>query len=268
MFQIIPAIDLIEGQCVRLTQGDYAQKKVYSSDPLEVAKAFEGAGIKRLHLVDLDGAKAKKIVNIHVLERIAQGTSLHIDFGGGVQSDEMIDLAFSAGAAQITAGSIAVKNPALVIGWFQKYGAGKIIVGADAHQEQIAVSGWQENSNISIFDFLSDYENAGARYIISTDVAKDGLLQGPSFELYKKIQEHQLITEFLYTVDPKKTTQQIIKQAGYGVRISYETDKIYLTFDTLKKEYLDKVNKVMDALGWYPSYIQNNNGCSSRVRYK
>ena len=121
MFQIIPAIDLIEGQCVRLTQGDYAQKKVYSSDPLEVAKAFEGAGIKRLHLVDLDGAKAKKIVNIHVLERIAQGTSLHIDFGGGVQSDEMIDLAFSAGASQITAGSIAVKNPALVIGWFQQY---------------------------------------------------------------------------------------------------------------------------------------------------
>ena len=184
MFQIIPAIDLIEGQCVRLTQGDYAQKKVYSSDPLEVAKAFEGAGIKRLHLVDLDGAKAKKIVNIHVLERIAQGTSLHIDFGGGVQSDEMIDLAFSAGASQITAGSIAVKNPALVTGWFQKYGADKIIVGADAHHEQIAVSGWQENSNISIFDFLADYEKAGARYII----AKDGLLQGPSFELYEKIQ--------------------------------------------------------------------------------
>ena len=181
MFQIIPAIDLIEGQCVRLTQGDYAQKKVYSSDPLEVAKAFEGAGIKRLHLVDLDGAKAKKRVNIHVLEKIAKGTSLHIDFGGGVQSDEMIDLAFSAGASQITAGSIAVKNPALVVGWFQKYGAEKIIVGADAHHEQIAVSGWQENSNISIFDFLTDYEKAG-------DVAKDGLLQGPSFDLYEKIQ--------------------------------------------------------------------------------
>jgi len=188
MFQIIPAIDLIEGQCVRLTQGDYAQKKVYSSDPLEVAKAFEGAGIKRLHLVDLDGAKAKKIVNLHVIEKIAKGTSLHIDFGGGVQSDEMIDLAFSAGAAQITAGSIAVRNRDMVIGWFQKYGADKIIVGADAHHEQIAVSGWQENSNISIFDFLTDYEKAGARYIISTDVAKDGLLQGPSFELYEKIQ--------------------------------------------------------------------------------
>lgn len=188
MFQIIPAIDLIEGQCVRLTQGDYAQKKVYSSDPLEVAKTFEGAGINRLHLVDLDGAKAKKIVNLHVLEKIAQGTSLHIDFGGGVQSDEMIDLAFSAGASQITAGSIAIRNKDMVIGWFQKYGPEKIIVGADAHHEQIAVSGWQENSNISIFDFLTDYENAGARFIISTDVAKDGLLQGPSFELYEKIQ--------------------------------------------------------------------------------
>jgi phosphoribosylformimino-5-aminoimidazole carboxamide ribotide isomerase len=187
-FEIIPAIDLIEGQCVRLTQGDYAQKKVYSSDPLEVAKAFEGAGIKRLHLVDLDGAKAKKIVNLHVLEKIARGTALHIDFGGGVQSDEMIDLAFSAGASQITAGSIAVKNRELVIRWFKKYGPDKIIIGADAQNEQIAVSGWQENSNISIFDFLTDYENAGARYIISTDVAKDGLLQGPSFHLYEKIQ--------------------------------------------------------------------------------
>ena len=204
MFQIIPAIDLIEGQCVRLTQGDYAQKKVYSSDPLEVAKAFEGAGIKRLHLVDLDGAKAKKIVNLHVLEKIAKGTSLHIDFGGGVQSDEMIDLAFSAGAAQITAGSIAVRNRDMVIGWFQKYGADKIIVGADAHHEQIAVSGWQENSNISIFDFLTDYEKAGARYIISTDVAKDGLLQGPSLELYEKL------------LSPKKDTAKNILEIGIG----------------------------------------------------
>ena len=154
MFQLIPAIDLINGQCVRLTQGDYGQKTVYSEDPLEIAKAFEGAGIQRLHLVDLDGAKAKKIVNAAVLERIASNTSLHIDFGGGVQSDEMIDTAFSAGAAQITAGSIAVRNPALVCEWLQKYGSEKIILGADAQNEMIAVSGWQENSNISIFDFL------------------------------------------------------------------------------------------------------------------
>jgi len=188
MFQLIPAIDIIGGQCVRLTQGDYQQKKVYSSDPLEIAKAFEGAGLERLHLVDLDGAKAKEIVNAAVLERIASNTSLHIDFGGGVQSDAMIDQAFSAGAAQITAGSIAVRNPELVHGWFKKYGTDKIILGADAHQEQIAVSGWQENSNISIFDFLTDYQAAGAKYVISTDVAKDGLLQGPSFDLYEKIQ--------------------------------------------------------------------------------
>ena len=187
MFQLIPAIDLINGQCVRLTQGDYGQKKVYSEDPLEIAKAFEGAGIQRLHLVDLDGAKAKKIVNAAVLERIASNTKLHIDFGGGVQSDEMIDTAFSAGASQITAGSIAVRNPELVCEWLQKYGSEKIILGADAQNEQIAVSGWQENSNISIFDFLQDYTLKGAKYVISTDVAKDGLLQGPSFDLYEKI---------------------------------------------------------------------------------
>jgi phosphoribosylformimino-5-aminoimidazole carboxamide ribotide isomerase len=136
----------------------------------------------------LDGAKAKKIVNLDVLERIASNTSLHIDFGGGVQSDEMIDTAFSAGAAQITAGSIAVRNPELVCEWLQKYGSEKIILGADAQNEMIAVSGWQENSNISIFDFLQDYTAKGAKYVISTDVAKDGLLQGPSFDLYEKIQ--------------------------------------------------------------------------------
>ncbi len=190
-FQIIPAIDIIGGQCVRLTQGDYGQKKVYNEDPLEVAKAFEGAGIKRLHLVDLDGAKEKRIVNQKVLEKIAKGTNLHIDFGGGVQSDEMIDIAFSSGAKQITAGSIAVKNPELVVSWFEKYGADKIILGADAKNEQIAVSGWQENSNLSIYDFLNDYVQKGAQYIISTDVAKDGLLQGPSFDLYANIQQQQ-----------------------------------------------------------------------------
>ncbi len=190
-FQIIPAIDIIGGQCVRLTQGDYGQKKVYNNDPLEVAKAFEGAGIQRLHLVDLDGAKEKKIVNQKVLERIANGTRLHIDFGGGVQSDEMIDIAFSSGAKQITAGSIAVKNPALVVSWFEKYGADKIILGADAKNEQIAVSGWQENSNLSIYEFLADFVNKGAKYIISTDVAKDGLLQGPSFDLYANIKSQQ-----------------------------------------------------------------------------
>lgn len=189
--QIIPAIDIIGGQCVRLTQGDYGQKKIYNNDPLEVAKAFEDAGIQRLHLVDLDGAKEKRIVNHKVLERIASGTHLHIDFGGGVQSDEMIDIAFSSGAKQITAGSIAVKNQDLVVSWLEKYGADRIILGADARNEQIAVSGWQENSNVSIYDFLEDYAQKGAKYIISTDVAKDGLLQGPSFELYENIQKRQ-----------------------------------------------------------------------------
>lgn len=231
MFQLIPAIDLIGGQCVRLTQGDYAQKKVYHADPLEIAKEFEGAGIQRLHLVDLDGAKAKKIVNAHVLERIAHGTNLHIDFGGGVQSDEMIDMAFSAGAKQITAGSIAVRQPELVRTWLKKYGADKIILGADAHHEQIAVSGWQENSNISIFDFLKDYCAAGVKYVISTDVAKDGLLQGPSFDLYEKIQaqepELQLIAsggvaclDDLYRLRDMNIFGVIVGKAFYEGRIS------------------------------------------------
>lgn len=233
MFQLIPAIDLIGGQCVRLTQGDYAQKKIYHSDPLEVAKAFEGAGIQRLHLVDLDGAKAKKIVNLPVLEKIAKHTNLHIDFGGGVQSDEMIDMAFSAGAKQITAGSIAVKNPALVQSWFLKYGADRIILGADAHHEQIAVAGWQENSHISIFDFLQDYQKVGAKYVISTDVAKDGLLQGPSFELYRKIQLQNPTLEIiasggvasledLYQLKEMKLFGVIVGKAFYEGRISLD----------------------------------------------
>ncbi|MDQ3534387.1 MAG: 1-(5-phosphoribosyl)-5-[(5-phosphoribosylamino)methylideneamino]imidazole-4-carboxamide isomerase [Bacteroidota bacterium] len=186
---IIPAIDIIDGKCVRLTQGDYSQKKIYNEDPLEVAKGFEAAGIKRLHLVDLDGAKKKKVVNIKVLESIAHGTSLHIDFGGGVQSDEDIQNVFDAGAQQITGGSIAVKNPELFISWVEKYGYEKIILGADVKNNRIAISGWEEEADKEVFEFLQVYLDRNIKYVICTDVSKDGLLQGPSFELYNQINE-------------------------------------------------------------------------------
>jgi phosphoribosylformimino-5-aminoimidazole carboxamide ribotide isomerase len=188
MIEIIPAIDIIDGKCVRLTQGDYNQKKIYNENPTEVAKSFENAGIKRLHLVDLDGAKAKKIINYKVLENISNQTNLLIDFGGGLQSDEDLKIAFESGANQITGGSIAVKNPEMFISWIESFGTEKIILGADAKDELVAVSGWQETTEMSIYDLLEKYVAHGIKYTISTDVAKDGLLQGPSIELYKKIQ--------------------------------------------------------------------------------
>jgi phosphoribosylformimino-5-aminoimidazole carboxamide ribotide isomerase len=188
MIQVIPAIDIIDGKCVRLTQGDYGQKKIYNEDPAEVAKEFEDAGIKRLHLVDLDGAKEKRIINHKVLEKIANSTELIIDFGGGIQSDVDIQKAFDFGAKMITGGSIAVKNQEMFLGWLERFGPEKIILGADAKDEKIAISGWQESTEVSVFDFIQEYLKKGIKYTISTDVAKDGLLQGPSFDLYEKMQ--------------------------------------------------------------------------------
>lgn len=187
MFYIIPAIDIIDGKCVRLTQGDYAQVTEYNANPLEVAKMFEDNGIKRLHLVDLDGAKKKQIVNHKVLENIATKTKLEIDFGGGLQSDNDLKIAFECGAKQITGGSIAVKNQDLFFEWLKKFGPEKIILGADAKDRKIAVSGWQESSGIDIFEFLEKYTQKGVKYCISTDVAKDGMMQGPSVDLYKEM---------------------------------------------------------------------------------
>jgi phosphoribosylformimino-5-aminoimidazole carboxamide ribotide isomerase len=189
MIQIIPAIDLIEGKCVRLTQGDYGKKTIYNENPLEVAMQFEDAGLKRLHLVDLDGAKAKKVVNCKVLEKIAAKTKLHIDFGGGVQSDDDLNVVFESGAKQVTGGSIAVKNPEMFQNWLSTYGGEKIILGADAKKEKVAVSGWEEGTQIWVYDFVEEYVEKGVKYTISTDVAKDGLLQGPSFDLYKNMQD-------------------------------------------------------------------------------
>lgn len=188
---IIPAIDLIDGKCVRLTQGDYGQKKEYNDNPLEVAKMFEGAGITRLHLVDLDGAKNKKITNKHVLETITSDTALKVDFGGGIQSNEDIQIAFDCGAEQVTGGSVAIRNPELFMSWVDKYGSEKIILGADAKDGNIAVSGWQEVTEVPIIKFIDEYFKKGLKHVISTDVAKDGLLQGPSMDLY-----HDLVLTF------------------------------------------------------------------------
>ena len=186
---IIPAIDIIDGKCVRLTQGDYDQKKIYNEDPLEVAKSYEGVGLTRLHLVDLDGAKAKTIVNYQVLEKIASQTSLHIDFGGGLKSDKDLYVAFESGARQVTGGTVAVKDPELFLKWLDKYGGECIILGADFKDGSIAVSGWQENSELELFDFLKDYVKKGVQYTISTDVSKDGLLQGSAVETYQRIRK-------------------------------------------------------------------------------
>ncbi|MGB3851070.1 MAG: 1-(5-phosphoribosyl)-5-[(5-phosphoribosylamino)methylideneamino]imidazole-4-carboxamide isomerase [Tunicatimonas sp.] len=185
--EIIPAIDLIDGKCVRLTQGDYAQKKEYSSNPLEVAQRFADHGIRRLHLVDLDGAKQRTVVNLRVLEQIATHTALAVDFGGGVQSDEDLQRVLEAGAQQVTGGSIAVRQPEVFLGWLNQYGADKIILGADARDRLVAISGWQEASTLNVVDFIRDYAQQGVRHVICTDVAKDGLLQGPSFALYDEI---------------------------------------------------------------------------------
>lgn len=187
MIEIIPAIDIIDGKCVRLSQGDYDAKKVYNEDPLEVAKMFQDAGIKRLHLVDLDGAKAKHIVNAAVLERIASNTTLIIDFGGGVQSDKDIEIAFSCGASMVTGGSIAVKNRELFVSWLDKYGTDKIILGADCKDHKIAVSGWEESTSVDILPFLGEYKSLGIKKVVCTDISKDGMLQGPSLGLYKEI---------------------------------------------------------------------------------
>jgi phosphoribosylformimino-5-aminoimidazole carboxamide ribotide isomerase len=185
--EIIPAIDIIDGKCVRLSQGDYSRKTIYNEDPLEVAKMFEAYGLQRLHLVDLDGAKAHHIVNHKVLENIALHTTLTIDFGGGLKSDRDLDIAFEAGADMITGGSVAVKTPAVMRKWIETYGSDRIILGADAADQKIAVSGWTEETGLDIFDFIRQWMAKGIDQVISTDISRDGMLTGPSLKLYQEI---------------------------------------------------------------------------------
>ncbi len=189
--RIIPAIDIIDGRCVRLTKGDYNTKKIYNESPLEVAKEFEAAGIEYLHVVDLDGAKASKIINHKVLEQIASKTNLKIDFGGGLKSNKDLEIAFNSGANQITGGSIAVKNSDIFERWIENYGSEKIILGADFYPDnaggKIATNGWQEESSLEVIPFIKEYQQKGIHYVICTDISKDGMLQGPSFKTYSKI---------------------------------------------------------------------------------
>jgi len=186
---IIPAIDIIQGKCVRLTKGDYAQKIVYNDNPVEVAKQFEGAGIKRLHIVDLDGAKAGSIVNLKVLENVAAATDLVIDFGGGVKTIQDVSNIFNAGAAMVTIGSLAVKQPALLEEWLMEFGTDQFLIGADVLDGKIKISGWLEDGGINIFDFIGKMLSLGVTNIFCTDIAKDGVMEGPSVDLYKNILE-------------------------------------------------------------------------------
>ncbi|MFT5165918.1 MAG: phosphoribosylformimino-5-aminoimidazole carboxamide ribotide isomerase [Saprospiraceae bacterium] len=185
--QIIPAIDLIDGKCVRLSQGDYNQKKIYNENPLEVAKSFEDHGFSKLHLVDLDGAKAKRVINFKTLEEISKNTTLEIEFGGGIKSDEDLRKVFDSGANQAIIGTVAVKSPDLFFKWLGNYGPDQIILGADVKNEMLAVNGWLETSTISIYDFLENHLSKGLKHVICTDISKDGMLQGTAIDLYKKL---------------------------------------------------------------------------------
>ena len=187
MIELIPAIDIIDGKCVRLSQGDYNTQKVYNESPLEVAKEFEANGIRRLHVVDLDGAKSSHIVNYKVLDQLAGHTSLTIDFGGGIKTEEDLTIAFEYGAQMVTLGSIAVKNPDLFKSWLHKFGAEKIILGADVKDNRISVNGWKEESQQELLPFLDGYTQEGIRKVLCTDISRDGMLQGPSIDLYKQI---------------------------------------------------------------------------------
>ena len=232
--EIIPAIDLIDGKCVRLSQGDYNQKTIYNENPLEVAKMFEAAGIRRLHLVDLDGAKAKHIVNHRTLEEIATNTKLIIDFGGGLKSDEDLEIAFNSGAAMVTGGSIAVKERETFLKWLEKYGSDKIILGADAKDGMIAVSGWQESTELPIVGFISGYFTAGIRKAISTDISRDGMLTGPAFELYSEIMKTLLEIEIIAS-GGIATMDDILKLNEMGVPGVIVGKAIYENRITLKE---------------------------------
>ncbi len=233
--RIIPAIDIIDGKCVRLSKGDYGTKKIYNENPLEVAKEFEAHGIEYLHLVDLDGAKSKHIVNHRVLEQIASKTTLKIDFGGGLKTDEDLRIAFENGARQVTGGSIAVKDKNTFMGWIEKYGADKIILGADAKAEKVAVSGWQEESTEELLPFISSYQEKGIQYVICTDIAKDGMLEGPSFELYQKIIEMSVRAPRLRSAQAQSRTDDLSTSLEVAPKLKLIASGGISTFDELPK---------------------------------
>ena len=212
--RIIPAIDIIDGKCVRLSKGDYDTKKIYNENPVEVAKEFEDFGIQYLHLVDLDGAKAKKIINQKVIENIAKNTNLIIDFGGGIRSEEDLQKAFDSGAKKVTLGSIAVVNPELCLAWLEQFGAEKLILGADCLDRKIKTSGWLENSETDVVDFIKEYQKKGFREVVCTDISKDGMLQGPSTALYQEIIENSTIELIASGGISNKEDVQKMKEIG------------------------------------------------------
>lgn len=238
---IIPAIDIIDGKCVRLTKGDYSQKTTYNENPVEVAQMFEDAGFTHLHLVDLDGAKSGHILNDAVLKNVANQTSLNVDFGGGVKTDEDISLAFESGAKQITGGSIAAKSPEMMSSWIKKFGAEKIILGADVNDRKIAVGGWLETTQLDLFDFLQSYVDQGISYVICTDIAKDGLLQGSSNELYQEIMEKFPSMKLIASggVTTEEDLKELQKIGVYGAIVGKAIYEGHLSLETLKK-YHDK----------------------------
>ena len=231
MIEIIPAIDILDGKCVRLSKGEYASKKIYSEKPLEVAKAFEDHGLKRLHVVDLDGAKSNHIVNYHTLYEIASNTSLTIDFGGGIKGDADLHIAFDNGASMVTLGSIAVRNPETLLEWIRYYGADRIILGADVKNQKIAINGWEEESEVELNAFLKHYTENGIKQVLCTDINRDGLLQGPSIELYQKILEEfpglYLMAsggvsslDDIYQLEESKVSSVVLGKAIYERKIS------------------------------------------------
>jgi phosphoribosylformimino-5-aminoimidazole carboxamide ribotide isomerase len=236
MITIIPAIDIIEGKCVRLSQGDYSQKTVYSEDPLEVAKMFEDAGIKRLHLVDLEGAKAQQVINIKVLELIASNTNLHIDFGGGIKSTSELKMVFNCGAHQATIGSLAVTNRDMVIGWLEIFGAEKIILGADVKDSHVAITGWLDVTKIKVVDFIKSYNELGLDYVLCTDISKDGMLQGTSIELYEKLIDHFPDLNIIASggITEIKEIENLQEMGIYGVIVGKAIYEGKITLDQLK----------------------------------
>lgn len=234
MIEIIPAIDIIDGKCVRLSQGDYGAKTIYNENPLEVAKMFEDAGIHRLHLVDLDGAKAKHVINNKVLEDIATHTSLIIDFGGGIQSEKDIDIAFASGAAMVTGGSVAARDRRLFVSWIKKYGGDKIILGADCKNRHIAVSGWQEATSLDVVPYIRNYMQYGVKKVVCTDISKDGMLGGPSIDLYKLIMS-QVPDIYLIASGGVSCKQDILNLDAAGIPAVIMGKAIYENKVTLKE---------------------------------
>lgn len=250
--EIIPAIDIIEGACVRLTKGDYGTKRIYNQDPLETAKRYEGAGIRRLHLVDLDGAESGGIRNYRVLERIAGHTSLIIDFGGGVKQDEDIRIAFENGAAMVTGGSTAVKSPERFLSWLERYGAERIILGADAKDRRISVSGWQEDAGADIRDFVRSYLQKGIRKVISTDIGRDGMLQGAAVDLYRELlndaEENDLPLYLIASggVSGEEDLEELAAAGLHGVIIGKAIYEGKISLDTLSRWAEKALNSEMN----------------------